>query len=49
MLGAILTLHGHRVETIISPRDCVVASVRTYISARPGERLLRLFFAEDSR
>ena len=49
MLGAILTLHGHRVETIISPRDCVVASVRTYISARPGERLLRLFCAEDSR
>ncbi len=46
-LGALLTLHGDEVEIIVAPRDCVVASVRTYISAQPGDRLLRLFFAKD--
>jgi predicted deacylase len=46
-LGALLTLHGDEVETIVAPRDCMVASVRTYISALPGDRLLRLFFAKD--
>jgi predicted deacylase len=48
-LGAIFTLHGEEIDIVVAPRDCVVASVRTYISARPGERLLRLFFAEGCR
>jgi hypothetical protein len=46
-LGVLLTLHGDEVETIVAPRDCVIASLRTYISARPGDRLLRLFFSEN--